>query len=151
MIIVDSGNLEELRHLARGAITKHVAHHYRGFLRNQMKLAARETVPQVKTILYLFRVAMTGIHLLRTGEVEANVRILNDDVFHRSDIPELIERKMASGEHGVLSSDERHRLLGEAERLEGTLEAAAEGSMLPDEVGNLDAIHDFLVRSRLSV
>ncbi len=92
LVVFDHGDLDALRHLAQGAITKHVAHHYRGFFRNQIKLVQREDVPKVKTILYLFRVAMTGIHLLKTGEVEANIRTLNEGVFRRSDIPELIER-----------------------------------------------------------
>lgn len=146
LVVFDSGDLDELRHLAQGAITKHVAHHYRGFLRNQIRLANREDAPRVKTILYLFRVAMTGIHLLRTGEVEANIRVLNAQVFKRSDLPELMERKMASGERSVLSPRERARFVVEVKHLEAELETAAAASPLPDDVENREAINDFLVR-----
>ena len=94
---------------------------------------------------------MTGIHLLRTGEVEANIRALNEQVFKRSYIPELIERKMAGSERGALSPEERARFVAEADQFEAELEAAAAASPLPDEVANWEAINDFLVRQRLEI
>ena len=41
------------------------------------KLALKEEKATAKSVLYLFRVVMTGLHLLRTGEVEANLLQLN--------------------------------------------------------------------------
>ena len=91
---------------------------------------------------------MTGIHLLRTGEVQANLRILNDQIFRRSFIDELIERKMAGKEKSALAIEERQRLMAEAKALEAELEAAAETSPLPDDVQNLDELHRFLIQIR---
>ena len=34
---------------------------------------------RVKPLLYVYRVLLTGIHLMRTGEVEANLPILNEE------------------------------------------------------------------------
>ncbi len=48
-------------------------------------------------MLYAYRVLMTGIHLLRSGEVEANLLRLNEH-FRLGFLDELIARKQ-SGEN----------------------------------------------------
>ena len=64
--------LDELRAIGRGCITRHLYHHYRGFAKGQFKLLTG-SAPTVKELLYAYRVLLTGIHVLRTGEVEANL------------------------------------------------------------------------------
>ncbi len=51
---------------------------------------------------------LTGIHPMRTGEVEANLVTLNEE-FRLPYVPELIERerKMAGSEKGSLDAKER--------------------------------------------
>lgn len=39
----------------------------------QWKLFLEASPRQVKPLLYVYRVLLTGIHLMRTGEVEANL------------------------------------------------------------------------------
>ncbi len=65
--------LAELRPIARRCITRHHYHHYRGFIATQRKLLAKQEPKVTKTVLYAYRVLLTGIHLLRTGDVEANL------------------------------------------------------------------------------
>ncbi|MCY2950829.1 MAG: nucleotidyltransferase domain-containing protein [Planctomycetota bacterium] len=48
---------------------------------------------RVKPLLYVYRVLLTGIHLMQRGEVEANLIHLNDR-FRLPYIPELVERKL---------------------------------------------------------
>jgi predicted nucleotidyltransferase len=60
-----------------GVITKHHSHHYFGFAETQWKLFLKESPRRVKPLLYVYRVLLTGIHLMRTGEVEANLVTLN--------------------------------------------------------------------------
>src|SRR5688500_17303882 len=67
----------ELKRIAAGCVTKHHAHHYFGFAETQWKLFLKESPRRVKPLLYVYRVLLTGIHLMRTGEVEANVVKLN--------------------------------------------------------------------------
>src|SRR5881397_3752268 len=55
----------ELKEIAKGCITKHHAHHYFGFSSNQWKLFEKERPRRVKPLLYVFRVLLTGIHLMR--------------------------------------------------------------------------------------
>src|SRR5262249_13737936 len=73
LIVSGQGFLDELRPLAGHCITRHHYHHYRGFLATQRKLLEKQEPKIVKTLLYAYRVLLTGIHLLRTGEVEASL------------------------------------------------------------------------------
>jgi hypothetical protein len=99
-------------------------------------------------MLYLFRVAMTGLYLLRTHQVEANILALNEKMFRFSYIPELVERKMSGQEKGKLPDEDVQILLAEALKLEAQLDAAAESSGLPDVVQNTPALNEFLLRVR---
>src|SRR5690606_25776570 len=83
---------EELKQIAIHCITRHHAHHYLGFAATQWKLFQKEQPPRVKPLLYVYRVLLTGIHLMKTGEVEANLRNLND-LAKLPYIDDLIERK----------------------------------------------------------
>src|SRR5690349_10857099 len=73
LVVTGQEFLDELRPLARRCITRHHYHHYRGFLATQRKLLDKQEPKVAKTLLYAYRVLLTGIHLLRTGEVEANL------------------------------------------------------------------------------
>ncbi len=68
---------EELKAIARGCVTRHHSHHYFGFAETQWRLFDKERPRRVKPLLYVYRVLLTGIHLMRTGEVEANLARLN--------------------------------------------------------------------------
>jgi predicted nucleotidyltransferase len=66
---------------APGGITTDHSHHYLGFAETRWKLFDKERPRRVKPLLYAYRVLLTGIHLMRTGEVEAN---LNRSHRHRT-------------------------------------------------------------------
>ena len=65
LVVTGQDFLDELRPLARRCITRHHYHHYRGFLATQRKLLDKQEPKIVKTVLYAYRVLLTGIHLLR--------------------------------------------------------------------------------------
>ncbi len=139
---------EELKGIARGCITRHHAHHYLGFADTQWKLFQKEQPPRVKPLLYLYRVLFTGIHLMRTGEIEANLVRLNE-VFRHPAIPELIARKLAGPEHSVLLDAEMQFHEGEYHRLVAELEQASAASKLPESPSGRAALNDLLVRLRI--
>ena len=78
IVVMGQEFLDELRPLAVRCITRHHYHHYRGFYATQRKLLEKENPKRAKPLLYAYRVLMTGIHLLRTGEIEANLPRLNE-------------------------------------------------------------------------
>ena len=140
---------KELKALGRRCITRHHAHHYLGFARNQWGLFAKESPPRVKPLLYVYRVLLTGIHLMRTGEVEANLPALN--AARREPLPyvdELIERKTTGGKHGILNAADMAFHESEYERLTTELEAARDASGLPEAPSARDGLNDLLLRMR---
>ncbi len=148
LVVHDSGHLAELRKLASGAITRHVVHHYKGFFRTQEKLVLKDLNPTAKSVLYLFRVAMTALHLLRTHVVVANILELNED-FKLPFITELVARKVSGDEKGRLDAHEFANLMDAAKQLEAQFDSAADQSNLPDEVPNYPALDEFLRRLRV--
>ena len=78
---------------------------------------------EVKPLLYVYRVLLTGIHLMRTGEVEANLLRLNEPA-RLPYIAELVERKLAGGERSRLADADLAFHQREYERLTAELEQA---------------------------
>jgi len=140
----------ELKNLARGCITKHHSHHYFGFAETQWKLFLKESPHRAKPLLYVYRVLLTGIHLMRTGEVEANLVTLNQE-FQLPYIAELVARKLAGPEKSKL--DEAGTAFHESEyqRLRVALQAAHDASTLPELPSDetREALNNLLVRVRL--
>ena len=91
---------------------------------------------------------MTGIHLMRTGTIEANLVTLNE-AFKLPFIAELVERKLAGPEKGTLEEGDIDRYRVEYERLVGELEAAREASRLPESPSAAPALNDLLIRLRI--
>lgn len=140
---------EELKQIAAGCITRHHAHHYLGFAASQWRLFRKEDPPRVKPLLYVYRVLLTGMHLMRTGQVEANLRILNETA-RLPFIDELIERKLAGPEKSVLAEADLAFHEGQYQRLVSELERAAITSRLPEKPTAKEALHALLVRLRLN-
>lgn len=138
----------ELKALAPGCITKHHAHHYLGFAATQWRLFGQAEAPKVKPLLYVFRVLLTGIHLMRSGEIEANLVRLNEEA-RLPYIADLVERKTTGPEKGILDQADVEFFGGEYRRLTSELEQAFQASTLPDVPSAAPALNDFLVRLRL--
>ena len=139
----------ELKEIAKNCITKHHAHHYLGFAETQWKLFAKENPPRVKPLLYVYRVLVTGIHLMQTGVVEANLRTLNETA-NLPYLGALIERKIAVAEKERLTGADLDFHRGEYEKLRAKLESEYAASRLPDGPRGQEELHDLLVRLRLS-
>jgi predicted nucleotidyltransferase len=139
---------EELKAIAKGCITRHHSHHYFGFAETQWRLFEKESPRRVKPLLYVYRVLLTGIHLMRTGEVEANLVRLNEEV-GLGHIDDLIARKLAGPEQSVLGDGDVAFHRREYERLVAELEAAYQASSLPEGPSARPALNDLLVRLRL--
>jgi predicted nucleotidyltransferase len=101
-----------------GVITKHHSHHYFGFAETQWKLFLKGSPRRVKPLLYVYRVLLTGIHLMRTGEVEANLITLNEE-FRLPYIGDLVARKLAGPEKSALEDADMAFHESEYERLRG--------------------------------
>ncbi len=148
LIIFSTSEHEELKVLARGCITCRHAHHYLGFSKGQWRLFENEIPHRVKPLLYVYRVLLTGIHLMQTGELEANLMHLNEH-FKLVYLPELIERKLSGPEKSIMVDAETEFHRREFERLTILLEEAAKNSQLPEAPTAKTALNDLLLRIRL--
>ena len=139
-----------LRALARDALSRHVHKHYAGFLRGmeqEYRREAAEGIRKAKRLLYAYRVSLTGIHLLRTGELVTNVLHLYER-YRFLNVPELVELKHAR-ETGTIAESDEPRYLEDLERLEATLQDAAMDTVLPEEPRNRDELERYVIEERL--
>lgn len=148
LIVHTTPEHEELKQIAMGCITRHHAHHYLGFAETQWKLFTKEQPRRVKPLLYTFRVLLTGIHLMRTGEIEANLPRLNEEA-KLSYIDELVTMKVSGAEQSALDAADVSFYSSEYDRLRYELEDAFEKSTLPERPLRRGALNDLLVRVRL--
>ena len=139
---------DELKSIAKTCVTRHHSHHYFGFAETQWGLFDKERPRRVKPLLYVYRVLLTGIHLMRSGEVEANLVTLNAE-FKLPYISELIERKLAGPEKSTLSDVDVEFHRREFELLRGRLEDAYQASSAPETPAGRAALDDLLIRLRL--
>ena len=136
-------------------ITRHHSHHYFGFAETQWKLFLKSSGEQpptrrVKPLLYVYRVLLTGIHLMRTGVIEANLVTLNE-TFRLPYLPDLIARKLGGPEQSTLADADVAFFEGEYSRLRGELQAAHDASTLIETptTQTTAAMNDLLIRVRL--
>jgi hypothetical protein len=101
LVVLTTPEHAELAALARGCITRQHSQHYLGFAASQWRGFEAERPRRVKPLLYVYRVLLTGIHLMRTGLVEADLTQLILAVQLRQ-VDDLIARKFAGPEQSTL-------------------------------------------------
>jgi predicted nucleotidyltransferase len=143
--LLASPDADALQELARRAVSQRFYHHYRGFFGRMQRDWQSAAVKTVKGLLYAYRSALTGIHLLRTGECIGDVTSLAPR-YGFEHVHELVARKGRGKEHGEM------RDTGEFEAdlaaLDAMLETAREESLLPEEAANRDRLNAYLVDAR---
>ncbi|MEZ4381503.1 MAG: nucleotidyltransferase domain-containing protein [Nannocystaceae bacterium] len=146
--LIDGPELAQLRALALGAISKRFFRHYQGFFRGKCRDHERSDQPKAKNLLYVYRVALTGIHLLRSGALETDLSALAP-LYGYDDALDLIALKRQGSERDALPApiDEHHRT--DWDRLGSDLEEAYATSKLPEAAPNADAISEWLIDLRL--
>jgi predicted nucleotidyltransferase len=149
LVVLTTPEHEELKAIGLDCITKHHAHHYLGFAEMQQHLFAKESPSRVKPLLYVYRVLLTGIHLMRSGRIEANLLTLNSG-FGLPYIDDLVARKLAGPEQSKLGGSDFEFHQSEYDRLRALLEEEYQKSALPEVPAGKAALHDLLLRVRLS-
>lgn len=143
-----SPDLDELRSLAHGTLSRRYARHYGGFARGMRR---ELTIgPTVKKLLYAYRVLLTGITLLRSGMVEPNVGILAPEFGIENQIQDLIDRKRSGAEHAPIETSILLEHEPTLDQLAKTLNEAEVTSPLPAEAPNSVELDHWLVSRRLS-
>lgn len=147
LIVLSTPLHEELMELGKGCVTRPMVRHYQGFARGRRK-RVHEPEPTVKHLLYAYRVFLSGIYLMETGRIEANLTSLNE-AYRLSHIDELVERKREGAEQMPLAADEIAEHDAHLDALEERLQEAHDKSSLPDEPKTKVELNKFVVRVRL--
>ncbi len=147
LIVLSTPAYEELRELGKGCVTAPTVRHYQGFARGRRQ-RLREPDPTVKDLLYAYRVLLTGIHLMRTGEVVANIAVL-DEHFGLDSVAALVERKREGTESMRVDESELAAHAEVLDRLEVRLHQEHARTSLPREPTTTAALEDLVVRLHL--
>jgi predicted nucleotidyltransferase len=137
----------QLVEITQRSMAKNFFFHYRGFFANKRKEFEKAEAPTAKGLLYVYRSALTGIHLLSTGKCEMDVRVLAR-VHAFPGVEQLVEIKQRGTEFcnltggGDWSSD--------LDRLEALLTAAHSSSNLPEEPTTRGELDRYVLQLRLN-
>lgn len=141
--------LLSLKPLVQACLSSKLYRHYRGFAHQQFTEWQKTGFTSAKKLLYVIRTSMTGLHALKTGQIETDVTRLIEP-YGLEGVWELIEQKRR-GEKASLPPE-----LAEAwqKRVEGffaRLDAAFETSVLPPAPDDkaVQALDAWLIALRL--
>lgn len=148
LVVFATPDHEELKGAALACASTNMARHFASHA--AMQWALSEERDSVKAVLFALRVLLTGTHLMRTGETEANLARLGEH-FRIPYLGDLVARRIEGGAGGRLRPEERGFFAAEYQRLREGLEEAARRSALPSLPGDAarDRLDALLVRLRL--
>ncbi len=150
LVVITSGWFQELRGILPKFLTKKYGDHYIHFTNNQLSILRRSPNKEVKVILYMFRVLMTGIYFARTGKIESNIVTLNE-TFKFSFVDDLVREKIEGKEKSPLAGTHSMDFyLREHVRLLAVLEDELSKSRLPQDADPsfVAELENFLIRVR---
>ena len=148
LILQTTAEHEELKEIAGNCITRYHAYHYLGFAKSQWQLFSKAESKKVKTLLYVYRVLLTGIYLMNEGIIEANLNRLNEK-FKLAYVADLIAQKSTEKEKTIIENTDITFYEQEYERLILILQTAFENSNLPEEATAKPDLNDLLIRLRM--
>ncbi len=137
---------DELREIASGCVTKNHGHAYRGYA--QSVWSSFEKNRRLKPLLYVFRVLLTGLHLMETGEVQPNLVRLKQK-YRLPYLDNLLAMKLQGPEDTLLEDLDLEFYEREYRRLIQKLNDARMASELPEKPRGKPELHDLLVRLRI--
>ena len=141
---------EELRQIAQTHLTRrHSAHHLATARKLMLDRIERTDAPDIKFALHMYRCLLTGLHLMKTGEMEVHLPTLNTQA-NLAHIDELLARRQEGPEGKDLTRQEVQVCLREHNRLVGEIQHAAKNSPLPEQPPGPERLNDLLVRIRKS-
>lgn len=146
--VLGGEDLERLRDTARGFINRHCFHDYLERARESRRRLLDRTSGATWHLLEAARLYLAGIHVLATGRLLAALTDLAEE-HDALWIKPFLRRLHGRGAQAGLETDEVRLLGHELDRLEERLRTAHERSRLPDSVGSITMLDEFLVQLRL--
>jgi len=142
----ESPESTSLAPLVERAMSRRMHRHYHGFATSQMKEVEEKEIVTAKKVLYVLRTALTGIHLMKTGKLIADVTKLLAE-YGYLDARELVAAKRA-GEKAPLEPLVVLKWKNELRRAFTLLDEARDKSPLPEEAPNRADLEQWLIELR---
>ncbi len=140
---------DQLKTIAQSCITRNHVYHYAGLAATQWHLLGQQTPPTIQGLLQVYRLLLTGIYLLRSGTVIANLMTLNQE-FQLPYITDLLAHSVHNQNQTPLPPTEMDFHTREYRRLQQLLDEASRASTLPDLPTSKAELHDILVHLRVT-
>jgi predicted nucleotidyltransferase len=148
LLPVKSAWLEPLQRLVQANLSQRLHRHYRGFATGQLHEWEKTGFTSAKKLLYVLRTALTGTHVLKTGEVQTDLTGLLAR-YGFEDARELVEQKKR-GELAALPAEMSERWREKTARAFALLDEALASSTLPAEPRAEAQLEAWLVEVRLA-
>ncbi len=145
LVVFTSDNHNELKEIGKNCLTRLHCYHYLGLADAQWQLLGKDSAKRVSALLSVYRIVLTGTHLMNSAAIETNLHTLNQN-FALPYLSELLEKVTAET---ILDEKEWDFHKEEYERLREVLEDAADATALPEKSTAKGALNDLLVRVRL--
>ena len=147
LIVQTTPEHKQLKAIAVNCITRNHYYHYLGFSKNQWRLFTKTDVYYIKPLLYIYRVLLTGIYLMKTRIVEANLNNLSQE-FSLPLINDLIVQKRTGSEKSILTKTDIEYYEREYQRLQAKMETAYNNSYLPERPSAKSELNSLLIDIR---
>ena len=144
--LIDDAEVQVLRVLAAGAMSQQCYGHYSGYFKGMQREHLRDG--RVKSLLYTYRVALTGIHALNTGRIVADLPTLAME-YGFTELLDLVALKRSGGEKALADTSLAEPFRDGWSVLRAQLDGARDRSPLPEQSANRDACEAWLVGVRL--
>lgn len=143
----------ELVAVAPVVFTRRYARYYRDVAVTQWQFFTR--TDELKPLLSTFRALLTGIHLMRSGELVAHLPTLAGEVPSAPVYLDALTEAKAAAEQGLRreldGAPTPERLGAAVEALHLELDAAERATRLPDRQGGHRELQELVVRARLEM
>lgn len=149
LVLYTTDEHQELKQIARECLSRSLADHYLRAAQTRRERVASERPPRVRTVLNLFRTLLTGLHLLREGEIQADLTALYEP-FNLPYLPDLIACKLSEGPNAQIDESSLPQIEADYQRLCERLVKEREHSLLPAEPAGQEELNEFLIRVRLT-
>jgi len=134
LLIVTTELHQALQNLSKSTISKELSLHFGGFYKNQKRLAESQKLKEVKLVLYQARIIATSVFLARTGQIQSNLILANQEVkiFDQRKVLELVEIKKNGEKNNFPDLKLKEYWLNELKIKEVLIESEFQQSSLPN-------------------
>ena len=142
--IIGGQDLRRLQQVTRGVICRRFFNHYREFSRGVLKDFEGQPPCTLRRCLSAYRTGLTGVHLLRTGELELDLLTLAG-TYGYPQLEQLVREHLARPGARL---DESSPWINRLARLHALLDSAYESSQLPVDPPAPAELEEYLLDMR---